>query len=159
MALSFPSSPSVGASYTDPNNVVWIFSGVGWEQLSKVVGSFATLNNAQTFSAGQRGAVTSVAYAASIALNLALSNNFEIAALTGNLTLANPTNLVAGQSGFIILPQDATGSRTISFGSYWKAPGGIASVVLSTAANSVDALAYYVRNSTNIMVGLSKAVA
>lgn len=159
MALTFPSSPTIGAQYTDANNVTWIFDGVGWEQQSTIVGDYAVKNSPQTFTAGQAGEITSIAYAASIALNLALSNNFEIGALTGNITLTNPTNILPGQSGCIRLTQDGTGGRTISFGSAWGAAGGIAGVTLSTAAGSKDVLTYYVMSSTEILVAIAKAVA
>ena len=64
----------------------------------------ATLTAVQTFTAGQRGEVTALTDAASIATDLALSNNFSVT-LAGNRTLANPTNTVAGQSGSIFITQ------------------------------------------------------
>jgi hypothetical protein len=57
--------------------------------------------------------------------------------ITGNITLANPLNLKAGWAGSIRLKQDATGSRTISYGTNWKPLGGSA-IALSTAAGTVD---------------------
>jgi hypothetical protein len=45
--------------------------------------------------------------------------------------------------------QDATGSRTLAFGSYYDFAGGTAPT-LSTAANAVDRLDYIVRSSTSI---------
>lgn len=83
-----------------------------------------------------------VPYSSSIALNFAVGLNFNIAALAGNLTLANPANPKAGQSGFIQIPQDSTGSRTIAFGSAWKFAGGTPTA--STAASTVDGISYYV---------------
>jgi len=77
-------------------------------------------------------------------------NNFSVT-LGGNRTLGNPTGLTAGQSGIIYVTQDATGSRTLAYSSYWKFPGGTAPT-LSTAANAVDALVYEVRTSTSITV-------
>jgi hypothetical protein len=61
--------------------------------------------------------------------------------------------LVAGQSGVIKLTQDATGGRTLAFGSYWDFSAGTAPT-LTTAANAVDILAYYVDSSTNITARL-----
>jgi hypothetical protein len=75
-------------------------------------------------------------------------------------TLANPTNMKPGQSGVIIVRQDATGGRIITYGSKWKFPGGAAAGgVLSTAANAVDVIAYYVYDANNIYCTLSKAFA
>lgn len=104
----------------------------------------------QTFSAAQRGAVISLTNGATVTPNFALANNFSLT-LTGNSTLSNPTNIVAGQSGVIAVTQDATGSRTLAFGSYWKFAAG-AAPSLTTAAASVDDLAYYVESSTRIVV-------
>jgi hypothetical protein len=76
------------------------------------------------------------------------SCNFTVT-LGGNRTLANPTGLVAGQSGSIFVVQDATGSRTLAYGSSWDFAGGTAPT-LSTAANSIDRIDYVVRTSTSI---------
>ena len=69
-------------------------------------------------------------------------------------TLDNPINITAGQSGVIVINQDATGSRTITtYGSYFKFPGGSAPT-LSTGANAVDILSYYCVSSTVIAASL-----
>jgi hypothetical protein len=75
-------------------------------------------------------------------------NNYIIT-LTNSITLANPTGLVVGESGHIILIQDSTGSRTITWGSAYKFPGGN-KAVLSTAANSVDTFRYFVKSTTEV---------
>lgn len=116
---------------------------------------FSDLATANTFTAAQRGEITSLTDEATITPNFNDSNFFSVT-LKGNRTLANPTNLVAGQSGSIFITQDATGSRTLSFGSYWDFAGGVAPS-LSTGANVVDRLDYVVRNSTSIHTQLSKA--
>ena len=108
----------------------------------------ATLTAVQTFTAGQRGEVTALTDAASIATDLALSNNFSVT-LAGNRTLANPTNTVAGQSGSIFITQDGTGSRTLAFGTNFKFVAGTAPT-LSTAAASVDRIDYVVAEATKI---------
>ena len=108
----------------------------------------ATLTAVQTFTAGQRGEVTALTDAASIATDLALSNNFAIT-LGGNRTLANPSNITAGQSGSIFITQDGTGSRTLAYGSYFKFVAGTAPV-LSTTAAAIDRIDYVVKSSTAI---------
>jgi len=108
----------------------------------------ATLTAVQTFTAGQRGEVTALTDASSIATDLALSNNFAIT-LGGNRTLANPTNTVAGQSGSIFITQDGTGSRTLAFGTNFKFVAGTAPT-LSTAASSIDRIDYVVASATKI---------
>jgi hypothetical protein len=76
------------------------------------------------------------------------NQNFSVT-LAGNRTLANPTNIDAGQTGSIFITQDGTGSRTLSFGSYWDFAGGTAPT-LSTAAGAVDRIDYIVRTGTSI---------
>lgn len=113
------------------------------------VPGLATTN---AFTAGQSGAVTVLTDGATITPDFSASNNFSLT-IGGNRTLANPTNVVAGQSGVIAITQDATGGRTLSFGSYWKFSGGAAPSLTSTA-NAVDILVYYVQTSTRIAATL-----
>lgn len=113
---------------------------------------YAGISNVQTFTAGQRGAVSALTSASTITPNFATSNNFSLT-LDTNATLANPTNIVAGQSGAIAITQDATGSRTLAYGSYFKFVGGTAPT-LTTTASAVDVLVYYVESSTRITASL-----
>ena len=84
--------------------------------------------------------------AASIAVDFSLGNNFEHT-FTENTTIANPSNIVAGQSGFIALTQHASSPKTLAFGSYYNFEGGTAPTV--TATNSaMDLLVYYARSTT-----------
>jgi hypothetical protein len=106
----------------------------------------------QSFTAAQRGAVSALTDGATITPDFALANNFSVT-LGGNRTLANPSNLVAGQSGVIKITQDGTGSRTLAYGSNWDFAGGTAPT-LTTTANAVDILAYYVDSSSNITARL-----
>jgi hypothetical protein len=92
--------------------------------------------------------ITTLTDGATITPDFATSCNFTVT-LGGNRTLANPTGLVAGQSGSIFIVQDGTGSRTLAYGTYYDFIGGTAPT-LSTAANSVDRIDYIVRSSTSI---------
>jgi hypothetical protein len=112
----------------------------------------AKLDVAQTFTAGQRGAITALTDGATITPDFAVANNFSVT-LGGNRTLADPTNLTAGQSGCIWITQDGTGSRTLAYGSAWDFTGGTAPT-LSTAASAVDCLVYAVQSSTKITATL-----
>lgn len=113
---------------------------------------FARLATANTWTKANRGAVVALTDGATITPDFALSNNYEVT-LAGNRTLANPTNLVAGQSGVIKIAQDATGSRTLAYGSYWKFEGGSAPT-LTTTASAIDDLVYYVESATRIVAQL-----
>jgi hypothetical protein len=53
----------------------------------------------------------------------------------------------------IVITQDGTGSRTLAYGGYFKFPAGTAPT-LTTTANAVDVLAYYVESSTRITARL-----
>lgn len=119
---------------------------------SLTLANAAKLASAQSFTAAQRGAVVALTDASSIATDMALGNNFSVT-LGGNRTLANPTNLVAGQSGVIVITQDGTGSRTLAYGNYFKFSNGTAPT-LTTTASAVDVLAYYVESSTRITAKL-----
>lgn len=106
----------------------------------------------QSFTKAQRGSITALTDGATITPDFALANNFSVT-LGGNRTLANPTNLVAGQSGAIWITQDGTGSRTLAYGANWDFSGGTAPT-LSTAAAAVDCLVYSVQSSSKITATL-----
>ena len=112
----------------------------------------AKTNVVQSFSVAQRGTITALTDASTITPDFAAANNFSLT-IGGNRTLANPTNLTAGQSGVIVITQDGTGSRTLAYGSYWKFASGVAPT-LTTTASAVDVLAYYVESSTRITARL-----
>ncbi len=67
--------------------------------------------------------------------------------LGGNRTLAAPTNMIAG-SAILFVIQDGTGSRTLTWNSVFKWPGGVAPT-LSTGINAVDVFSF-VTNGTNL---------
>ena len=108
----------------------------------------AVTDVAQTFTAAQRGTVGTLTDGATITPDFATANNFTVT-LGGNRTIANPTNLTAGQPGSIFLVQDGTGSRTAAWGSYWDFAGGTAPTLTTTAAG-VDRVDYVVRSATSI---------
>ena len=85
---------------------------------------------------------------ATIAVNFNTAQNFIIQ-LAGNRTLENPTNCVAGQTGSIVIVQDGTGGRTLSYGTSWNFIGGTAPT-LSTGISAVDRIDYIVYTSTAV---------
>lgn len=92
-----------------------------------------------------------------VSVDLSTGFNFTLA-MGGNYTLDNPTNPKVGQTGFIQITQDGTGSRTLAYGTNWKFAGGT-DPTLSTAASAVDVLFYQVLTSTSIVANLVKAIA
>jgi hypothetical protein len=135
---------------TGASTLTGIIKGSGTSALTTATAGtdYAGIDTAQTFTKGQRGEITALTDGSSITPDLADSNNFSVT-LGGNRTLANPSNIVAGQSGSIFVTQDGTGSRTLAYGSYWDFAGGTAPT-LSTSANAVDRIDYVVRTSTSI---------
>jgi hypothetical protein len=105
-----------------------------------------------TFTKAQRGSITTLTDGATITPDFSLNNHYEVT-LGGNRTLANPTNVVAGQSGVIRVVQDGTGSRTLAYGSNWKFSNG-AAPVLTTTINAVDLLVYFCESSSRIAARL-----
>jgi len=86
-----------------------------------------------------------------ITLNFTTHQNF-ILTFTGDVELQNPTTEIVGQSGFIVIIQDGTGSRTLAFEGDFETAGA-AGITLSTAANSVDVIPYVVAAANRILLG------
>ena len=108
----------------------------------------ADLDTANTFTKGQRGEITALSDGSTITPDFNDSNNFSVT-LGGNRTLANPSNLTAGQSGSFFVTQEGTGSRTLADGSYWDFAAGTAPT-LTTTASAVDRIDYVVRTTGSI---------
>jgi hypothetical protein len=105
-----------------------------------------------TVSGNAIGTTVALTDAATVATDLSLANYYTLT-LGGNRTLGAPTNQTAGQSGVIVITQDGTGSRTLAYNSVWKFPSGTVPT-LTTTANAVDVLAYYVESGTRITARL-----
>ena len=119
----------------------------------------ASLGTAQTFTKTQSGTVTTqTTTTGTLTLNLNTStNNHSINKLTGSFTLANPSAMTAGTSGFIKFTQAAT-PVTPAFGTYWHFPGGSASADLTQTEDAVDLLVYTVVSASSIICDLVKDV-
>jgi hypothetical protein len=104
---------------------------------------------AQSFTKAQRGSVVALTSSAgSVTPDFSLGNNFSLT-LSGATTIANPSNLVAGQSGCIVITQGAGTTYSLSWGSHWKWVAGTAPDATQTAS-AVDVLTYFVESSTRI---------
>ncbi len=136
---------------TASNALLALHSDIGGTKTRKATvradgsAEFAGTITAQANAVAEIGTLTS---AATITPDFATHCNFTVT-LGHNATIANPSNLTAGQSGSIFLVQDSTGSRTASWGTYWDFAGGSAPT-LTTAGGSVDRIDYIVRSSTSI---------
>jgi len=87
----------------------------------------------------------------SVTIDFSAHQNFVLT-LTGSVTLANPSTESVGQSGVFVFIQDGTGSRTLSLGTDYESPAG-GGITLSTAANAVDVVPYFVKASGSIQLG------
>lgn len=141
--------------------------GINWEtalaaglirrqiQATQVSVSGVSLATYNTWTANQRVAPVVLTDAATITTDALVSNNFRVT-LGGNRTLANPTNLADGMKLNWVIVQDATGSRTLTFGSAFNW-GGAGAPVLSTAANAIDMIsAYYDATSGKLLATFRK---
>ncbi len=119
----------------------------------------ASTTSAQTFTKTQSGTVTTqTTTTGTLTLNLNTStNNHSINKLTGAFTLANPSAMTAGTSGFIKFTQAAS-PITPSWGTYWHFPGGSASADLTQTEDAVDLLVYTVVSASSIICDLVKDV-
>lgn len=61
-----------------------------------------------------RSLITSIAYGAAVTLDVNLANDFAISTLTGNTTITW-ANAQLGNQGSVVVRQDATGGRTVTF--------------------------------------------
>mgnify|MGYP003647039398 CR=1 FL=1 len=109
-------------------------------------------NQVTTFGAAAIGSTdTDTTNTGSVTLDYQAYQNFVLT-FTGNVTLDNPTTEAVGQSGIIVCIQDVTGSRTLSLGTDYETAEG-AGITLSTAANAVDIIPYFVKASGSIQLG------
>ena len=80
------------------------------------------------------------------------SSTHFIYTLKNSITINNPSGEPQGASGIFVLIQDGTGSRTVSWGSDYRLPGGTA-ITLSTDASAVDVVPYFVQVTGTILIG------
>jgi len=92
--------------------------------------------------------ISALTSATTITIDMDTAQNHSVT-LAHNTTFANPSNMNIGQTGSIIITQDSTGSRTASFGTYWKFAGGTAPT-LTTTASAVDRIDYIIVSASLI---------
>ncbi len=93
-----------------------------------------------------------------ISIDMLARRNFNVT-LPGNRILSNPSDVMSGRSGSIFIRQDSTGSRSLAFGSSYRAAGGLSNLPqLSTAPNAVDRLDYIVFSGSEIHISLTKDI-
>ena len=145
-----------GKTFTVNNTVTLVGTDATTITLPNVTTAVAGLATTNAFTKPQIGTVTSLSVAANlVAVDLSISNNYTLTlqATTGQ-TLSNPTGGTTGQSGMITITQNATPS-TLAFGANWISTDGTTPTV-TTTANAVNLLSYYVVDSSHVWFALSK---
>lgn len=104
---------------------------------------------AQTFTGFQACSVEAMTDGATITPTG--TKHFHTVTLGGNRTLANPTTITVGGTYVFKITQDATGSRTLSWGSAYDWENNTAPT-LTTAANGVDAFSGFSADGTTIQM-------
>lgn len=135
-------TPGAITTVAPANGVVVGIARAVTELFVDIDGLGVQANQNNTFTKAQRGAYSVLTDGATITPDFNADNMFRVQ-LSGNRTLANPTNLVAGQSGCIDVYQDSTGFRTLAYQWGWQFPGAVVPV-LSTAARAKGKLLYSV---------------
>ena len=119
--------------------------------------TIAGLEKAQEFTKTQNFNATTLVDGASISWD-ASANQVTSVTLAGNRTLAAPTNLVDGAVYLLMVIQDGTGSRTLSYNAVFKFTGGTAPTLTTTAA-AKDILIFYSDGTNMYEIGRSLNVA
>jgi hypothetical protein len=143
-----------GATASGYGQVGWVLTSNGnapptWQQTSS--GQSVSTNTVNTFTKAQVIAPVALSISAgSVAIDATLSNNFRLS-LTENATLANPTGLIDGQTINVLLVQDATGGRTLAYGTMYRFAGGDTPAV-GSGPNSVNMLSCYYDSTLNALI-------
>ena len=123
--------------------------------LGNALGTTPAISIAETlktqFGGGAVGKTSTANATGSTTLDYDANQNFVLTA-TGNITLANPSTETVGQTGFIAIIQDGTGSRTLSLGTDYESPAG-GGITLTTTANATDLLPYVVIAANRVALG------
>ena len=156
--LAVAALPKSGGAMTGAITTNSTFDGVDIATRDAILTSTTTTAAAALPKAGgtMTGAVkgstdTDTSNSGSITLDFSTNQNFVLT-LTGNVTLANPSTEVVGQSGFIAFIQDGTGSRTVALGTDYETAAA-AGLTLTATASATDLVPYLVVASSRILLG------
>lgn len=119
----------------------------------------AVLGTAQQYTRTHNFTATTLTDGATVAWDLS-QNQVAVVTLGGNRAMGNPSNIVAGAVYILIVKQDATGGRTLSFPfgtsgagntgyRFAGATSASGAPTLSTGANKIDILTFVATASTD----------
>ena len=111
-----------------------------------------TTNNTKLYVQGNAASnIVTLTDGATITPDFTLGNNFQVT-IAATRNLANPTGVTTGQSGVIFIQQDGTGGYSLSYGTSWDFASATPPTLITTA-NALNALPYFARSTTSIVVG------
>lgn len=114
-------------------------------------------NRPVVFNSNRRETPKVITYAATITPNMR-DGNYQQCTLTGNVTIAAPSNVAAGDMLEIVLVQDGTGSRTATWNSVYKFASGDTGT-LTTTASKKDTFTFRAYDATNLIcTGIKKNI-
>ena len=154
-----PAAPtaSVGTNTTQLATTAYVQAEVG-QSIQAHDADTAKTDVVQAFTKAQRGTPVALTDASSVAVDLSLGNNFTLlctSSVGSTRALANPTNVVAGQTGLITVTQASGGGNALTFSSNYKFAGGSgqAPSLTTGTGSAVDVLPYSVKSATEIIIG------
>ena len=149
-----PAAPTAaqGTNTTQVATTAYVQAEVG-QSIQAHDADTAKTDVAQTYTAGQRGEVTTLTSSSgSVAIDFAASNNFKLT-LSEAVTAITVSNATAGQSGSIFIEQPSSGGPYAVGG--WVAAflfsGGTAPTITQTASKT-DRVDYAILSATQIQV-------
>ncbi len=148
--VTFNSTDKIPLARSGSTSKLWATALYVYTYVSGII-----VSTANTFTAAQRGAFSTLTDGATVTPDFSLANNYNLT-LGGSRTLGVPTNIVAGHKGDINIYQDITGSRTLAYAWVYEFPGG-AAPVLSTGKLVADELYYKVNYYSTSVVTMTLA--
>ena len=145
-------SNTFGATSFNDGNI----TNVGSIALDSIA-SDAGVGTAITFGAGNVPNTVTEAASGNYTPDMSQYTNFILTVSnSNNCTLQDPTDEVAGQSGIFVFIQDGTGGGTLSHADDRYFVAGGTSITLSTAANAIDIVPYFVQADGKIHLGAAQ---
>lgn len=95
---------------------------------ASAVSAAAIFGAPNVFTAGQSVATVAAGSSGVIAIDAHASNNFSVL-MTGDVTIANPSNLMAGQVLRLTVCQDNVGGHAVTWGNRWRFAGGVTPMI------------------------------
>lgn len=131
-------------------------NGSGAVSVATAGTDYAGVATANTFTAGQATTpVTGGTVTGTVTPDASAANDWTYTLGATGMTMANPTNLRAGQTVNLFLTQDGTGSRTITtWGSAYRFAGGT-EPTLTTTAGALDMVSCRAVSSTVLVCGVA----